>query len=86
MNITKCVVSMRDTKAETWSVPHTCENVASAIREFALLVNSGDTLVSNHPEDFQLWQVAAWDSHSGKMLTSPDYEHCLGTGVDVKKA
>lgn len=79
------LVSLRDTKAETWSNPHVCQNKAAALREFGMLVNdSRGTLVSGHPADFELYQVAEIsDIFDGVIKPSTPPVH-LASGLDVR--
>ena len=81
------LVSLRDTKAETWSNPHVVQNKAAALREFGMLVNDRSrSLVAEHPADFELYQVAEIaDIFDGvvKPCTPPLH---LASGVDVRVA
>ena len=78
----KLLISVYDTKAESWSIPVATDNKASAMRMFADLVSDSRTLVGSHPEDFQLWQVGFFDVSTG--LLEQDVQH-LANGVDFKK-
>lgn len=49
------LVSVYDTKAETWSRPVVADSKAAAMRDFGTLVTNKDTLPGQHPEDFQLF-------------------------------
>lgn len=81
------LVSLFDAKAQTWSNPHCCQNKATALREFQSLVNDGGrTLVSQHPADFDLFEVATCeDLFDGKLVPVSAPIH-LANGNDVLRA
>lgn len=95
------LVSVYDSKAETWTPPHPSQSKASAIREFETLVNDGGkSMISQHPEDFSIHQVGEWLDRvpvdgfepgspvkfCAKLISIPEFE-CLARGIDlVKKA
>lgn len=60
--------SVRDCKVD-FSAPFVSGNDQAAIRSFALAVNSGDSMLSDSPSDFDLYKVAEFDSASG-VITS----------------
>lgn len=80
------LVSLYDAKAETWSNPHACANKATALREFQSLVwDGGKTLVSQHPADFDLFEVATCnDLFDGKLVPCSAPIH-LANGNDFIK-
>ena len=79
------LVSVYDTKADTWSRPVVADSKASAMRDFATLVRNKDTLPGQHPEDFQLFNLLEFRSFGSdgyqfeKLLPSPEH---LANGVD----
>lgn len=76
------LVSLFDSKAETWSPPSCADSKAAAIRQFEMLVNDRQqTLVSTHPEDFTLFMLGDFD---GVMLKACD-KIALANGIDVKR-
>lgn len=76
------MVSVYDSKAESWSFPAQADNKASAIRMFGDLVRDGRTLVGQHPEDFGLWIVGEFDTETGTILTQMSH---LANGNDFAK-
>lgn len=87
------LVSVYDSKAETYTPPHPSQSRASAVREFETLVNDGGkTMISQHPEDFSLFLVGEWfervpldnGSFTAKLVAAPSFE-CLAQGVDLVK-
>lgn len=79
----KLLISVRDSKAESWSAPFTADNKAVALREFGTLVQDGRTLVGQHPADFDLFVVGIFDTSLGE-VESMDSEH-LANGLDFVK-
>lgn len=79
----KLLVSLHDSKADTWTPPHLVDTKASALREFGLLVNDHQrTMISNHSADFDLYVVGEFDSTTGTLILC-DRLH-LANGIDVK--
>lgn len=89
------LVSIYDSKAETYTPPHPSQSKASSIREFEVLVNDGGkSMISQHPEDFSLILVGEWlercpiEGQEGKftarLLGYSEFE-CLACGLDLVK-
>lgn len=78
----KILISIHDSKAETWSLPVCLDNKAVALRQFSDLVSDGRTLVGLHFSDFDLWKVGEFDDLTG-VVSSSVPEH-LANGSDVK--
>lgn len=79
------LVTLKDNKAETFSLPKWTHNKATALREFGQLVNDRTgTLVSGSPGDFDLYAVGSCpDPFLGSIQAFNSPEH-LANGVDVK--
>lgn len=76
------LVTLFDSKAESYSAPTVAESNAAAIRQFEILVNDKQrTLVSTHPEDFTLFRIGSYD---GPVVKSEDRQS-LANGIDVKR-
>ena len=76
------LVSLFDSKAETWSPPSCADSKAAAIRQMELLVNDRQqTLVSSHPEDFTLFMIGQFDGSEVKGFD----KFALANGIDVKR-
>lgn len=54
------LISVRDSKAETWSPPVCVQNKAVAMRDFSRACTQSNTLMSQCPADFDLWHVGDW--------------------------
>lgn len=69
----KIVVAARDSAILTFSSPVVVPARGAAVRSFTDAVNSGDVQsdVANHPDDFELWQLATFDDMTGL------FENCL---------
>lgn len=65
------IYAIRDQKAETFDTPFPAVKNTVAIRMFADLVNRQDNLVGQHPEDFDLYQLAFFDPETGLFKASP---------------
>lgn len=77
------LVTLYDSKAETYTNPAAVESPAAAIRQFDMLVNDKQsTMVSTHPEDFTLFEVATFKDAN----VQPCAKLALANGVDVKRA
>ena len=61
----KLLISVKDSKAESWSVPASADTKAAAIRDFGSLVSDGRTIIGQHPEDFDLYVVGSFDLLAG---------------------
>lgn len=77
--------SIYDIKSETYGLPFCVNNKAVAIRMFSDHVNStsGD-LISKHPSDFKLVELASFDQFSG--LISDISVISVGFGTDFVKS
>lgn len=55
------LVTVYDSKADSYTPPHPSQNDSTAVREFATLVNDGGkSMISQHPEDFSIFRVGEW--------------------------
>lgn len=89
------LVSVYDSKADTYSAPHPSQSTASAIREFEMLVNGDkNNLIAAHPEDFTLFDVGEWldrvpvddsgEHFTAKLVSRPSFI-ALVKGSDLLK-
>lgn len=67
------VVSVHDRAADAYAQPQYVAAVGQAIRGFSDQVNGEKSVVSDHPEDFDLYELGVFDDNSGKfeLLDSP---------------
>lgn len=81
----KILVSLYDSKSETWSNPVVADTKVSALRDFQTLVNRPGTLPGDHPADFDLFLVGRWSQlpdEKRPVLLNCDFEH-IANGLDV---
>lgn len=89
------LVSVFDSKADSYSAPHPSQSKASAIREFEMLVNGDhNNLIAAHPEDFTLFEVGEWlervpvdnsgEHFTAKLVACPSFV-ALAKGSDLLK-
>ncbi|AXH77456.1 MAG: nonstructural protein [Microviridae sp.] len=63
------VFSIFDTKLADFAPPFCSLTEASAIRSFTDEINSGQSPLAKHPEDFSLYMLAEYDSSTGTFDT-----------------
>lgn len=68
-------VSIFDKKSGRFSPPVAYDSRQSAIRSFIMLLAAGDSIPAHWPDDFDLYEVAAFDVISGRVtpLETPDH-------------
>ena len=81
----KLLVSVKDLKAGSWSVPAAADNIACACRMFGDLVKDGRTLVGQHPEDFEIYIVGSFDLSTGSVVCDHEAPRCISRGLDFAK-
>lgn len=72
-----------DSKGEVFDKPFYLRTTLEAIRGFTDAINSGNSLLSSHPEDFTLHELATFNTLTGECVITDS--KTLGTGVDFKK-
>lgn len=76
------VVSIRDAKAESYSLPFFQLNKALAMRMFTQLVNDSQSQANRFAEDYALFQVGIFDDATG--MFEPMQPLHLANALDVK--
>lgn len=73
MNRVSILFSTFDRAAETYATPFAAAHAGVAVRAFTdAIVNPGkDTDISNHPDDFDLYEVGSFDSTTGRVIPCP---------------
>lgn len=69
------VYSIRDAKAETFSLPFYQHNDGLAERNFRNLVNEPNSHVNKNPEDFDLYHLGSFDDNVGKFTPLDTAKH-----------
>lgn len=77
----KGLYAIKDTKTTFWS-PFLHHNDLSATREFSSMVNSGNDLVANNVQDFELWKLGEYDDVTGVIISKVEF---VCNGASVKK-
>ena len=77
------IFAIHDSKSEMYSNISVHPATGHASRAFQDAVNSGQGVLSSHPEDFTLFELANFDEKTGKIVPlTPAKVVC--NGVDVK--
>lgn len=63
------IASIRDAKSEVFAQPWFTATAAAAVRSFSDIVNdpTNNSMISKHPEDFQLYELGTFDDQEGKL-------------------
>jgi len=78
------VFSVYDSKAKAWLPPFVAVNAAVAIRSFESAANSTQHEFHRFATDFILFEVGAWDEHSGELLNVAE-KVSLGVAIEFLK-
>lgn len=74
-----------DVKSETYTAPTLNPARGQALRSFSDAVNDGKSILSQHPEDFTLFEVADYDTKTG-VISVYETKIAVANGLDVKIA
>ena len=68
--------SIRDAKTQAFSTPFFQQNDETALRMFRdeLHGSNGPSMLSKHPEDFDLYCVGDWNDYSGAIRPTGDVD------------
>lgn len=83
----KIVMGVRDTRTEIYINHFTVRHTGEALRDFRLQVNTEGNVLSAHPEDFELWQLALWDDETGTFYLNDEkaiVKQRLARATDLK--
>lgn len=69
--------SIRDAKGEVFNQPWFAKTHGEAERNFRTLASKPDSMVSQFPEDFDLYYIGEYDDQSGKVEPLPTPQHML---------
>jgi len=59
--------SVYDLVAKTYTAPYAAQSDAIAIRSLLTAVRDPNSTLSQHPHDFRLFKLAAWNDESGEI-------------------
>lgn len=65
------VFALFDSKAAYYGTPFFLQNKMVAMRSFSDLVKDPQSMVSKHPEDFNLYEIGEYDDSTGVMKSEP---------------
>lgn len=74
--------SVRDSKTEAYLSPFLAENVVTAQRMLIDSMQGNNSMLANHPEDFQLFQIGEFDEQTGEV--TPEAHSSHGKIIDLK--
>lgn len=77
------IVSVFDRAAQAFAQPQFVAAAGQAIRGFSDQVNGDKSVVSEHPDDFDLYEFGAFDDNAGKFELHGE-ARLLARGKDVK--
>jgi len=69
--------SIRDSKAECFNQPWFAKTHGEAERNFAQLSRDQKSMVSQFPEDYDLYYVGDYDDNTGKMIPLDSPKHIM---------
>jgi hypothetical protein len=73
-----------DEKSQTYTAPTLHPTRAQALRSFGDAVNGGQGVISSHPEDFTLFEVASYDMRTG-VIEVMETKSVVANGLDLVK-
>lgn len=81
----KILCAVRDTATETFGSVMTFKNEKDAVRSFTTAVNdpNPDSLLSQHPEDYELWQLATYNEDTGTIRTDNEGISMIARAKDL---
>lgn len=79
------VYAIFDTAAKAFATPFFMHNDGLAIRAFSDNVNTSDTMIAKHPDQFYLYRLGQFDDQTA-MFTQDEAPESLGCAVVFKVA
>lgn len=64
------IFTLYDVKSCSFGTPFFSITTGVAIRTFTQLINDPDSLINMWPQDFQLFELGEFDSHTGAITTT----------------
>lgn len=83
---TTFAVAVKDSAVQAFNRPFFTPTIPAAVRSFTDEVNrvADDNAMYKHPDDFELWVVAAFDDETG--VFQPVEIRCVCRAKDVRQA
>lgn len=76
--------AIKDMKSQTFFRPTVSPTIADALRNFEIVSNEGESMISRFPNDFRLFHVGDFDVETGR-LKALDNLSDLGSASDFKR-
>lgn len=73
-----------DSKVEAYMQPFFCRTIGEAMRNWEAVCNDGKSMMSTHPADFTLFEIAEYDEDKGR-FNQFDALKSLGSAIEAKK-
>lgn len=79
------IVSIRDRAADTFIVPSFVSSIGAATRSFGDEINrkAENNQINTHPEDFDLYEVGAFDDETGEVMPTKPRQIAIGKDLKV---
>lgn len=77
------VFAIHDSKVGAYMQPWLARTVGEALRSWEQLCNDGKSMMSEHPSDFSLFEIAEYDENTGR-YSQHEVLKALGTALEVK--
>ena len=71
------LLSIRDSKADYYNQVITLKTVEEGVRAFGELVTDQRSMISKHPEDFDLYHLGEFDDQTGLIVTWDAPKHVM---------
>lgn len=80
-----CVFCVRDRATDQYGNPMFLVNRGQAIRSFSDEINSkdDDAYMAKHSDDYDLYVLGTYDTHTGLFSVSPPEMICIGKSVKL---
>ena len=78
------LVAIRDSAVNAFMRPFAVPAVGAAVRSFMDEVNRPDSDMGKHPDDYELFELAAFDDTSGRVTMLPEPRQ-LARAKDIKE-
>lgn len=81
------IVAVRDRAVDAFLRPFAAPSVGAAIRSFSDEINRNapDNQMANHPEDYDLYQLAEWDENTGIFTENKPRQIAIGKDTKLKQ-
>lgn len=78
----KLIFAIKDLATETYVTPLFLRSRGEAMRTFTDAANDPQSMVSKHPEDYELYELGAFDEQTGE-ITSQDVPEKMARAKDL---